>query len=100
MKDLKQAILALAFAIAVTATYAQTLAQTTAPSEVRATIDASKTYAPISPNLYGMFIEHAGNLVYSGMWAELIGDRKFYYHSRHRLSHCQRDRLWWNADGK
>ena len=45
---------------------------------VNAVIDAGKTFAPINPNLYGMFIEHAGGLVYSGMWAEMIDDRKFY----------------------
>ncbi|MBN2181494.1 MAG: hypothetical protein JW715_06240 [Sedimentisphaerales bacterium] len=45
---------------------------------VNAVIDAGKTYAPINPNIYGMFIEHAGGLVYNGMWAEMIGDRKFY----------------------
>jgi alpha-N-arabinofuranosidase len=52
-------------------------AATTKP--VNAVIDAGKTYAPISPYIYGMFIEHAGSLVYRGMWAEMIGDRKFYY---------------------
>lgn len=51
-------------------------AATTTP--VNAVIDAGKTYAPINPNLYGMFIEHAGGLVYRGMWAEMIDDRKFY----------------------
>ncbi len=43
-----------------------------------AAIDASRTSAPISPYLFGMFIEHAGSLVYRGMWAELIDDRKFF----------------------
>jgi len=51
-------------------------AATTTP--VNAVIDAGKTYAPINHNLYGMFIEHAGGLVYRGMWAEMIDDRKFY----------------------
>lgn len=45
---------------------------------VTAVVDAGKTAAPINPNLYGMFIEHAGNLVYRGLWAELIDDRKFF----------------------
>ena len=45
---------------------------------VEAVIDASRASAPINPNLYGMFIEHAGSLVYRGMWAELIDDRKFF----------------------
>ncbi len=50
-----------------------------AAASVNAVIDAGKTSAPINPNLYGMFIEHAGNLVYAGMWAEMLSDRKFYY---------------------
>jgi alpha-N-arabinofuranosidase len=54
-------------------------AATTAPTPVIAVIDAGKTFAPINPNLYGMFIEHAGGLVYRGMWAEMIDDRKFFY---------------------
>jgi alpha-N-arabinofuranosidase len=54
-------------------------AATTAPTSVNAIIDAGKTFAPINPNLYGMFIEHAGGLVYRSMWAEMIDDRKFYY---------------------
>lgn len=49
-----------------------------APLPVSAVIDAGKASAPINPNLYGMFIEHAGGLVYRGMWAELIDDRKFF----------------------
>src|SRR5208337_3005140 len=44
-----------------------------------ANIDASKTGPPISPYLYGQFIEHAGSLIYSGLWCELLDDRKFYY---------------------
>jgi alpha-N-arabinofuranosidase len=53
-------------------------AATTAPRSVNAVIDAGKTFAPINPNLYGMFIEHIGSLVYRSMWAEMIDDRKFY----------------------
>src|SRR5512143_2461506 len=48
------------------------------PAPVRAVVDAGKTFAPINPNLYGMFIEHAGSLVYRGMWAEMLDDRKFF----------------------
>jgi alpha-L-arabinofuranosidase len=54
---------------------------TTAPAAglpVQAVVDASRASAPINPNLYGMFIEHAGSLVYGGMWAELLDDRKFF----------------------
>ena len=46
---------------------------------VNATIDASKTAAPISKYIYGQFLEHAGNLVNEGVWAEMLEDRKFYY---------------------
>lgn len=52
---------------------------TASSMNVKAVINADKTFTPINPNIYGMFIEHAGSLVYSGMWAEMIGDRKFYY---------------------
>ncbi|MGB7987741.1 MAG: alpha-N-arabinofuranosidase [Terracidiphilus sp.] len=46
---------------------------------VKATIDASKTGAPISKNIYGQFLEHGGDIVNTGVWAELLTDRKFFY---------------------
>ena len=46
---------------------------------VTANIDASKTAAPISPYLYGQFLEHAGSLIYSSLWCEMLDDRKFFY---------------------
>lgn len=46
---------------------------------VSATIDASKTGAPISKYIYGQFLEHIGGLVNNGLWAEMLDDRKFYY---------------------
>ena len=56
------------------------LVQTTAPSQtVTANIDAAKTGAPISPYVYGQFLEHAGSLIYSSLWSEMLDDRKFYY---------------------
>jgi len=55
-------------------------AQTTAPSQpVVARIDAAKTGAPISPYVYGQFVEHAGNMIYNILWSEVLEDRKFYY---------------------
>ena len=45
---------------------------------IHATIDASKTSAPISKNIYGQFLEHIGGLVNTGIWAEMLDDRKFY----------------------
>jgi len=50
-----------------------------ASQAVTATIDASKAGPPISPYLYGQFIEHIGGLIYSGLWSEMLEDRKFYY---------------------
>src|SRR5271165_2732800 len=46
---------------------------------VSATIDASKTGAPISKYIYGQFLEHGGDIVNEGIWAEMLTDRKFYY---------------------
>ncbi len=57
---------------------AATLACSGQTRPVKATIDGSKTGAPISKYVYGQFLEHAGNLVNSGIWAEMIDDRKFY----------------------
>ncbi len=48
------------------------------PAEVHATIDVSRTGAPISGNLYGQFLEHGGNIVNANVWAEMLEDRKFY----------------------
>jgi alpha-L-arabinofuranosidase len=63
------------------------MAQTPAASQsVTATIDTSKTGAPISPYLYGQFIEHAGGLIYSGLWSEMFDDRKFYYDVTNRVA--------------
>ena len=46
---------------------------------VNATIDALKTGAPISRYVYGQFLEHIGGIVNTGVWAEMLDDRKFYY---------------------
>lgn len=42
-------------------------------------VDAAKTRPPISPYLYGQFIEHIGDLVNRSVWAEMLDDRKFFY---------------------
>src|SRR5512141_2665472 len=42
-------------------------------------IDAAKTGTPISPFIYGQFIEHLGRCIYGGLWAEMLEDRKFFY---------------------
>ncbi len=46
---------------------------------ISATIDVSKTSAPISRNIYGQFLEHIGGIVNNGIWAEMLDDRKFFY---------------------
>ena len=46
---------------------------------VNVTIDTSKTGAPISKDIYGQFLEHGGDIVNTGVWAEMLVDRKFYY---------------------
>jgi alpha-N-arabinofuranosidase len=45
---------------------------------IAVTIDATKTAPPISPYIYGQFIEHIGDLINRSMWAEMLDDRKFY----------------------
>ncbi|TWH02732.1 MULTISPECIES: alpha-L-arabinofuranosidase [Pseudoxanthomonas] len=46
---------------------------------IRATIDTGATRPPISPMIYGGFIEHIGNLINHSLWSETLDDRKFYY---------------------
>jgi len=42
-------------------------------------LDAKEVRQPISPYIYGQFIEHLGRCIYGGIWAEMLEDRKFYY---------------------
>ncbi len=46
---------------------------------VNATINTSKTGAPISKDIYGQFLEHGGDIVNTGVWSEMLVDRKFFY---------------------
>ena len=39
----------------------------------------SQTSEPISPYIYGQFIEHLGRCIYGGIWSEMLEDRKFFY---------------------
>jgi alpha-L-arabinofuranosidase len=48
-----------------------------APLELK--LDCAKTGPPISPFIYGQFIEHLGRCIYGGIWAEMLEDRKFYF---------------------
>jgi alpha-N-arabinofuranosidase len=47
--------------------------------KVKLKIDVTSHRAPISPFIYGQFIEHLGRCIYGGIWAEMLEDRKFYY---------------------
>ncbi len=47
--------------------------------EAKVAVDAARTGEPISPYIYGQFIEHLGRCIYGGIWAEMLEDRKFYY---------------------
>jgi alpha-L-arabinofuranosidase len=49
-----------------------------APRRIAVNIDAAKAAAPISPYIYGQFIEHIGDLINRSLWAEMLDDRKFY----------------------
>ena len=42
-------------------------------------IDSQSKNEPISKYIYGQFIEHLGQCIYGGMWAEMLEDRKFYF---------------------
>ncbi len=56
-------------------------AGTAAPAAdpIAVSIDTARTAEPISPYIYGQFIEHLGRSIYGGLWAEMLEDRKFYY---------------------
>jgi alpha-N-arabinofuranosidase len=41
---------------------------------------------PISPYIYGQFIEHLGRCIYGGLWAEMLEDRKFFFIIRDRYA--------------
>jgi len=46
---------------------------------ISATIDGTAKGVPISPLIYGMFVEQAGGLLEQGFRAEALDDRKFYW---------------------
>ncbi len=50
-----------------------------ASAGLSATIDPSRTRPPISPFIYGGFIEHIGDLINHSLWSEVLDDRKFYW---------------------
>ncbi len=51
-----------------------------AVAETTVKIDAAQTGSPMSPYIYGQFIEHLGRCINGGgIWAEMLEDRKFFY---------------------
>lgn len=58
--------------LGITASHAQS-------TTVEATIDASETHEPVSEYIYGQFVEHIGDIVNDGIWAEMLDSRKFYH---------------------
>ena len=42
-------------------------------------LDVNEQEHPISPMIYGQFIEHLGRCIYGGIWAEMLEDRKFFF---------------------
>lgn len=46
---------------------------------VQGLIKAQYKMPPLSPLLYGGFIEHIGQLINHSLWSEVLDDRKFYY---------------------
>ena len=46
---------------------------------ISVTVDAAKTAEPITKYVYGQFIEHLGDIINKGLWAEMLDDRKFFF---------------------
>ena len=56
------------------------LAQAPGPAQAPAVIvDASALLAPMSADIYGQSIEHPGQCIHGGIWAEMLDDRKFFH---------------------
>ena len=59
-------------------------------------IKMSQVREPISPYIYGQFIEHLGRCIYGGIWAEMLEDRKFFYPVTDKYNPwgTQKDEFW------
>lgn len=56
------------------------------------TVDLSLEKEVMPDYIYGQFIEHMGNCIYNGIWAEMLQDRKFWYSPADEMSP-------WTIDG-
>src|SRR5215472_14859214 len=80
MNPLRQSFLPITIGALVTALLATDVpAQDSGQAPTEITIDTSQTREPISPYIYGQFIEHLGRCIYGGIWAEMLEDRKFHF---------------------
>jgi len=61
------------------ATIAGGLALSASAQPVTMTVGTWNTGAPITKYMYGFFTELLSNCYEGGMWAEMLGDRKFFY---------------------
>jgi len=73
------AVTCLMAAMAVLAPAEERNAPASRPAVAEVSVDASKAREPISPYIYGQFIEHLGRCIYGGIWAQMLEDRKFYF---------------------
>lgn len=67
----------LALSLAILAVVQTHVSVSRAAEEV--TLEPDKAQEPISPLIYGQFIEHLGNCIYGGLWSEMLLDRKFFF---------------------
>lgn len=63
----------------ITALFLLTITACNSEEYDQVSIDVSETGEPIEKYIYGQFIEHLGNCINGGIWAEMVEDRKFYY---------------------
>lgn len=49
------------------------------PDQLKVSINTQQTADPVSKYVFGSFIEHIGQTIYSSLWDELLDDRKFYF---------------------
>ncbi|HEY6455514.1 MAG TPA: hypothetical protein VIY90_09575 [Steroidobacteraceae bacterium] len=50
-----------------------------APATISARVDAGEVGAPLSPFIFGGFLEHLRGVITDCFWSEVLADRKFYY---------------------
>ena len=73
MKSIRPLNLALMLVVAIA------LAPGVGAQTITMTVDASKAGPAISPLMYGYFTELLSSMYEGGPWAEMLGDRKFFY---------------------